>query len=391
VEAFLIDDWMRRIRATEADADVVSVRDQASLTVARDLVRRVGGESNAPTEVIDRALLVASELGTNHLRHARHGCIIVRPLTRTSTTEATIASHDHGHDHHGLEIIGMDRGTGISDVAAALDAPLARSASAPSLGVGIGSIVRLSTEVDMDVRREEGTFIAARLFGRTASGLSVVERRAEVGVYGRPFEHQPPSGDHASFFRDESRDILLLAIADGIGHGPQARDAAATAMRIFDRSTQVAVGAMPLDVPLDTTLVTMDEALSSTRGSVVTLARLSSTARSASARALDCCAVGNIETQVTSFRQSRRLRGSAGTVGQKRSVMSSATRALKPQQDSLIVARNEAIIFATDGVSSRCSIETDAALLSAHPIVIAQRIIESFGRDNDDALVAVIR
>ena len=30
-------------------------------------------------------------------------------------------------------------------------------------------------------------------------------------------------------------------------------------------------------------------------------------------------------------------------------------------------------------------------LLRAHPAVIAQRVLERFGRDNDDALVLVVR
>lgn len=375
---------MRRTRVTEANANVVAIQDQASLSLARDLVRQVGSASRVPVDVIDRGLLVASELGTNHLRHGRAGYVVVRPVTRpfddTTPPESSPPNPPGQGEHRGLEIIGMDRGRGIADVASAIDAPLTKSPSSASLGVGIGSIVRLSTEVDFDVRREEGTFIAARLFGRTSAGLSVVAQRAEIGIYGRPFEDQPPSGDHASFVRDEDRDVLMIAIADGLGHGRQAREASATAMRVFDRA-----GATPLEA----TLATMDEGLVSTRGAVVTLAELSATVRSLLRRTLHSCAVGNIEGQVTSFRQARRLRGTSSVLGQKRSSMTSAT--MKPQDDVLAVARNEVIVFATDGISSRCSIETDASLLGAHPIVIAQRIIENFGRDNDDALVVVVR
>ena len=48
-------------------------------------------------------------------------------------------------------------------------------------------------------------------------------------------------------------------------------------------------------------------------------------------------------------------------------------------------------MLATDGIGSRLSIEEELALLRMHPVVVAQRIIERFGRANDDALVLVAR
>lgn len=63
----------------------------------------------------------------------------------------------------------------------------------------------------------------------------------------------------------------------------------------------------------------------------------------------------------------------------------------KPRTETVALGDGDLVVLATDGIGSRLSIEGELALLRQHPIVIAQRIIERFGRANDDALVLVAR
>lgn len=165
MEALLIDEWLR-----DSD-DAIFVYDEASLTSVRDRIRQVAADGGVPSAVVDRAVLVASELGRNHLRHALAGRILVLPLVRG--------------EHRGLEIVAVDRGTGLADPAGALDP---RPRTEGTLGVGVGSVRRLSSEVDFDVRLGEGTSSRAswtrtlRDGARSASTVGRSPRRRSTAI-----------------------------------------------------------------------------------------------------------------------------------------------------------------------------------------------------------------
>lgn len=339
MEALLIDEWLR-------GQDAVFVLDEASLTSVRDRVREAAAEAGASSAVADRAVVVATELGRNHLRHARAGRVAVSAIARG--------------EHRGVEISAVDRGPGLKDVAAALDA---RPRSEGTLGVGIGSVRRLSSEVDIDVRVGEGTRVVARLFDDDAP------RRPEVGIYGRPHEDETLSGDHACFFRSDG--VLVLGVCDGLGHGPPAREASSVALSAFyERAADPPVAI----------LEGCHEALGKTRGVVMAVSRIDEAAAS-----VETASIGNIDVQICGPRTARRLGGSSAVLGGRRAP------AAKPRSETVTLGRGELLVLTTDGISSKLAIEQDLALLREHPIVVAQRIMERFGRTNDDALVLVVR
>lgn len=338
MEALLIEEWLRGL-------DPIFVLDEASLAVVRDRVRAVAADSGAPPGVADRAALVATEIGQNQLRHARAGRIAVRAAARG--------------EHRGIEVVGADRGRGIADLAGALDAP---PRTTGSLGVGVGSIRRLSSEVDFGVRLGEGMRVAARIFDREAP------RRREVGVYGRPIGDETINGDHGGWVR--VGDALLVSVCDGLGHGPPAREAADKAMRVF----HARAGEEPAAI-----LDACHAALAGTRGVVMAIARIDE----ASSR-MDLVSVGNIDVQVCAPRTARRFGGSSAVVGARGT-------ALRSRTESVTLGPSDVVVMTTDGISSRLSIEQDHALLYAHPGAIAAQILERHGKPNDDALVLVTR
>lgn len=329
--------------------DPIFVLDEASLTLVRERIREVAASSSIATEIVDRAVLVASELGRNQLRHALAGRMVVQPIARG--------------EHLGLEITALDRGDGLADAAAALDQFRARSAG--TLGVGVGSVRRLSSEVDFDVRLGEGTRIKARLFG------DGVPRRREVGIYGRPHSEETVSGDHAALWRLAGSDSLVLVVTDGLGHGPPAREASYTAMAAVSQHSTEAPASI---------LEACERSLGGTRGVVMAACRIDETTGS-----MEAASVGNIELQICGPRDARRFGGSSAIVGGK------GHRPVKPRTETTTVAPDDLVIMTSDGISSKLSVEQDLALLREHPIVVAQRIMERFGRTNDDALVLVAR
>ena len=340
MEALLIDEWLR-----DRD-DAVFVYDEASLTSVRDRIRAVAAECGAPASVVDRANLVATELGRNQLRHALAGRILVLPLERGP--------------HRGVEIIAADRGTGLVDPAGALEA---QPRTAGTLGVGVGSVRRLASEVDVDVRLGEGTRVVARVLPEDAP------RRREVGVYGRPIAEEKVNGDHACFAR--VGDTLVLGVCDGLGHGPPAREASRVAMASF-----YAHDAEPPSAILDA----CHDALGGTRGVVMAIARIGE-----SSGDLELASIGNIDVQIAGPRTARRFAGSSAVLGAR------GSRGTKARVETAPIAPGELVVLTTDGISSKLSIEQDLLLLRDHPVVVAQRIMERFGRTNDDALVLVAR
>jgi anti-sigma regulatory factor (Ser/Thr protein kinase) len=333
----LMDAWLR-----EGDVRIV---DEASVSAARLRAREVASAQAFGIEDAGRVALVASELAQNQLRHARGGRLAVRPITRDA--------------HRGVEIVAADDGPGIANPTVAL-AGIPRASG--SLGVGIAAIREQATEVDFDVRIGEGSCIRARVFARD------VARRRQIGIFGRAVRGEPQSGDHAGFHRLDGE--LLLGICDGLGHGPRAHEAACAAMDVFGR--------LPNGSPTQI-LDECHEALATTRGAVMSVARLKE-----SDNTIDVACVGNITIEAVAPRTRRRFGGASFVLG------SPQARTRVPVERTNIPSGTALVMF-TDGVMSRASIEEDFALLREHPIVIAHQLVERFGRDGDDALALVVR
>lgn len=339
MEAILIGGWLAR-------DGVVSVVDEASVSEARERVRRTGHEHAVPAGVVDAAVLIASELARNQLKHSRGGGLEVRHLSRSGVP--------------GLEVLAFDRGPGLADPATALEGA---GRDVGSLGVGLASVCALADEVDFDSRVGEGLCVLARKFA------SEVPRRREVGIYGRPIAGERESGDEAGFVRDDVG--LTLAVCDGLGHGEQARVASTAAMAAFGANA----ARNPVEI-LDAAHV----ALAKTRGAVMTVARIDE-----QAGLIEVAGVGNVTAHVYGVRTARRFGGTSFVLGAPQRAPQ------KIRTETAPIGPREAAVVFTDGVRSQLALEHELALLRERPVVIAQRVVERFARDGDDVLVLVAR
>lgn len=342
--SLLISDWL-------ADAEGEPIVDEASIALARERVRERGAASKMPDAAVARMVNVASELAHNQLRHARGGHLAIVDVMREGAP--------------GLEIVAVDRGPGIEDPAKALRGePRIPDASGrvPSLGVGLAAVLELSDEVDFDVRLGEGTCVRARGFGR----LPV--KRREVGIYSKPHRGERASGDDATFIRKDGE--IILAVADGLGHGELAREASSAAMSVVRSSSELSLPALTRAA---------HERLADTRGAVLAVARVDEASAS-----VETLVVGNVGVHIYGPGRARRETGPSLVLGSPH-----AAKKLSSSKNELGV--RDVLVLFTDGISSRADLEGDLDLLREHPIVIAHRMLERFGRDTDDTLVAVIR
>lgn len=337
MEAVLIDAWLDGL-------DAARVIDEASVSEARRMAKEAAAAAGLPTERGERLALVASELSRNALVHARHGRFATRPIAREGVP--------------GVELVCVDEGPGIADPTKALEG---RARSSGSLGIGVAAARENADEIDFDVRLGEGTCVRARVFA------APVTRRREVGIYGRPHAEEARSGDHAVFHRTD--DSLLLAMCDGLGHGPAARAAALIAMDTVASERE----ATPSSI-----LEACHRSMSGTRGGVVAVVRVREPS------ILEMASVGNITVELVRPRTARRFAGTSFVAG-------AAQRSWRAHVESTALASDEAIVMFSDGVPSRVSLSNEIDLFREHPIAIAHLLVERHGRDTDDVLVLVAR
>lgn len=186
------------------------------------------------------------------------------------------------------------------------------------------------------------------------------------GVAGRPLPGQQASGD--AFWLGSHGDATLVAMVDGLGHGPEAAEAADVALRTLGRSWPQ---------PLEVLFARCHEALKSTRGVAMTLAAID-----ARADTLTWFGVGNVEGILrragkAGGRDRVRLRG--GVVGY-----------LMPplHLDVVSLRAGDIVAFATDGLASAFG---EGLRLDRPPLEAAEQLLGSYAKPTDDALVLVAR
>jgi anti-sigma regulatory factor (Ser/Thr protein kinase) len=320
----------------------VAVTDASQVGEARraaaTLTARLGfGETEA-----GKVALVVTEAAGNLVKHARDGEILLRPLERDGVA--------------GLEILAIDRGPGIADHRRCLRDGFS---TAGTPGTGLGAIARLASFTDVHSIVPSGTALLARLWGGPApaprSGL-------RVGVVCLPVAGEEVCGD--AWAEEQSSGRALLLVADGLGHGPLAAEAARDAVRVFRDNAAHA----PAEI-----LRAIHLALRSTRGAAVAVAAMDLVGGSV------CYAgVGNIASTVFSAGKTRSLVSHNGTVGHA---------ARRFQEFDYPFPADATLVMHSDGLSSRWGLDAYPELLLRDPALLAGVLYRDFRRGRDDVTV----
>jgi anti-sigma regulatory factor (Ser/Thr protein kinase) len=316
----------QRFRVAE-EADAGAVR--------RHAARCADGLGAAPATKA-HAELVATELSTNLVRHAKPGgWVLVRPVPPG-----------------GMEFLAVDHGPGIGDLPAALSG---QSPAPRGLGLGLGAVQRASTRFDVDTG-PAGTTV-----------LSIVDGPADQDWAGVSVGVMEVCGD--GWAVAEVPGGLAVAVVDGLGHGTKASVAAEAALDAF--------AADPAD--LDRLVRRTNEAMRATRGGAMTACLLEP-----GRGELHYFAVGNVSGRVLTGTEERGLVFFAGTFGLR--LNPPRTRVLS--QPWLPGAR---LVLWTDGLNSRLDLGARPDLLDRDPAVAAAVLHRDHTRERDDATVVVIR
>ncbi len=327
------------------DSALIEVRDDASASEARLAVRARAEGLQLPAKKLELLVAAASELAFNQLHHARFGEITVRTV--------------YSGEVAGLEVVAADRGDGLRDAPAALAGRL----TGKGLGVGLAAVRRAADELDVDVRRGEGTRLAIRCWATPPVP------RPELAIEGRPYPGEPRSGDDGVFLRTATG--FVAAVADGLGHGPAARLASERAIDVVREH---------VDEPLPDILRHTHMALHGTRGCAMSVVRHDTLEGT-----VQVCGVGNIDTMVLTTGSERLSHvPQAGTLGVR-------SMSARPRVTTLDFLTGGALIMATDGMPQRAGVGRIPGLVRHAPSWIAHHLVTEHARSTDDVLVLVAR
>jgi anti-sigma regulatory factor (Ser/Thr protein kinase) len=326
----------QRFHVAEATA-VAAVR-----RAANELARRSGFDEVRTGEFA----IVVTEAATNLVKHAGEGEVLLRPLAAGG--------------RHGIELLALDRGPGMASVARSMEDG---HSTAGSYGVGMGAIGRMAAELDVYSVTGQGTVLAATLW----DGDGAVPASAwQVGAVCVPLPSEEVCGDCWNLA--DAGAVLTLAVADGLGHGPDAAQAAVPAAALVSSRP----GLMPA-----TLLELAHQALRGTRGAAVSFARLDTVSGE-----LTYAGVGNIAACVVDHQTRRHLMSHNGIVG---------SNLRKVQEFTHPWGRETLLVLHSDGIATRWDLAAYPGLCMRHPAVIAGVLFRDFARQRDDATLLVLR
>jgi anti-sigma regulatory factor (Ser/Thr protein kinase) len=322
----------------------INIEESSQVSVARRaaerLADRVGfGESRA-----SQVGLVVTELATNILKHAGRGEILL--------TECRAGQQ------RGVEILSIDSGPGFSVEAAMHDG----QSTAGSLGNGLGAIQRMSHDFHIFSQRPKGSVALSRMWSQP--GRRPDERPIMFGAVNLPKPGEETCGD--GWASEVGRHYAAVMIADGLGHGLLAAEAAAAAVEVFARD--------PLRTP-SLTLEEMHRVLRPTRGAAVAVAAIEFERDVAVFAGL-----GNIVASIVVDNTRRNLVSHNGTAGHAASRMHDYSYPMVP---------HSTLVLHSDGLGTNWNPADYPGLWSSDPSVVAGVLYRDFTRRRDDVTVVV--
>lgn len=360
-------------------ATVVRVDDASQIGEARRAAEALAGRVGLDASAHGTVALVVTEMATNLARHAREGHLVLRAVGVPGPMPAD-------PDGVALEALALDRGPGIASVGRAL---VDGFSTAGTRGEGLGAIRRLAGTFDVYSRVGEdaaaGTALLARVGSARASASRAGARDAdaptdavpeavpravrgfETGVVCAALHGERACGD--AWLVQPRAHGALVVVVDGLGHGPEAAEAAEEAVRVVRGAPEASPGEL---------LHAAHAALRTTRG-----AALAVTAIDRERRTVVFAGIGNVAGAIhTPDGQARSLASHNGTVGH-------ALR--RAQEFAYDWPADASLVLHTDGINTRWRLDAYPGLLGSHPALVAGVLWRDAARGRDDATVLVVR
>jgi anti-sigma regulatory factor (Ser/Thr protein kinase) len=322
----------------------VAVGDQSRVGETRRLVASLARVAGFDEAARSNVSIVATEIATNLVKHAREGEVLARLVERGAVM--------------GVEILSLDRGPGMANVTECLRDGFS---TAGSPGTGLGAIVRIAHTVDVS-STPAGTALVARLWAAPREE----PREPVAGAVCIPKSGEEVCGDAWAVREEPGRRVVM--VADGLGHGPNAAEASRAAVDAFQRAQDLRPAAV---------LDAAHRALRSTRGAAIAVASVDF-----GRGEVTYAGVGNISGAVVTLGASRQMVSLNGTIGHE---------ARKIQQFVYPWAPSSMLVMHSDGLTAQWRLDKYPGLVSRDPALVAGTLYRDFSRGRDDATVVALR
>jgi len=291
--------------------------------------------------------LALTETSTNLWKHAKRGVVLLRPLERASQA--------------GIEVLSLDHGAGMANVAASMRDG---HSTAGSPGTGLGTLSRITTDLQIYSQAGKGTVLRYEMWAGTAPAVA---GSLAIGAICVAMKGETVNGDDWLVIEDKRRHAVV--VVDGLGHGPEAASATASAKQAA-LTTGPAAGACVM-------LQAIHDALKSTRGAAAAVAILDPYQGTGA-----FCGVGNISCLIQTGEQARHLVSHNGILGHQVSRL---------QEFSFPFPSQALFIAHSDGVRTHWDLQDYAGLAMRHPALITAAVYRDHERGRDDATIIVVR
>jgi anti-sigma regulatory factor (Ser/Thr protein kinase) len=313
----------------KSDEDVCRVRSEMT---------KFAGEIKLSEKELEELKIVVTEISKNIIKHSSEG--------RLSISFGT-------SKERGVYIVAENPTSSVDETKIFDDG----YSTANTLGIGLGAVKRLLTDVKVKV--ENGNFIL------TGKKIFSDEKKSviEVSVFSRPKPGFKNNGD--AYFIKKYGDHAVIAVLDGIGHGDKANEASRIALKVIEDKFRD---------DLEQVVLTMHRKLHGSRGCVIGIVRLDKEGK------LEYLGVGNIRAQIYTSELYKRLVSFDGLVG-------SNLRTLRTDRFKLDTPC--LVVLHSDGVSS-FNFE-DKKIVYRPVMEIAKEAFEQHKKSSDDATLLVAR
>ncbi len=312
----------------------------------RSPIADLGFNENAQAEI----QLVITELGTNLVKHAGGGEILIEGVS--------------DGERRGLRIETRDEGPGIACPDEALSDGFSTSGG---LGYGLGTVCRLASEFHISppsMDKRGAHLVAIRWLDPDPK----LQKRPplDIGVATRHHPGMKVNGDGYVF--ENWNGSTLAGVIDGLGHGHFAHKATVTAITHIRQCYRD-------DLP--TLFRGVARACRPTRGVVMTLARFDS-----ESAGLTLSGIGNVEARLIREDVSTSFVSRRGILG---------VRSPNPSSENYVWRADYILVIHSDGLSASWRPRDFGSLWDGSAQLIARDLLKAKSRDHDDATVMVIK
>jgi anti-sigma regulatory factor (Ser/Thr protein kinase) len=292
--------------------------------------------------------IVVSEAAANIAAHAGQGELLLIPWQFRNDA--------------GIDVLALDNGKGIADLGLSLQDGYSTAGTA---GQGLGAISRLAGALQIYSPSGKGTALLARIVRESATSDQSSSDYA-VGAVSLAMSGETQCGDAWSVHFAPNRSIYI--VADGLGHGPLAAEAAREAIRVFHEAPHLS----PVRILADAHL-----ALAKTRGAAVSIAEVLH-----DKAVVNYAGVGNIAGAIHDGRKTRNMVSMNGTLGHSLG---------RIQDFSYSWDKSSCLIMHSDGLATRWNMDQYPGLSARHPALLAGILYRDFCRKRDDVTILISR